>query len=623
MEARACSSSLVLLFFSLFSMGVAEPVEDKRALLDFLSQIPHGRALNWSEDTSVCGSWRGVICNPDYSRVVELRLPGIGFNGAIPSNTLSRLSGLQILSLRSNGLTGPFPADFSNLTALTGLHLQLNGFSGPLPSDFSPWKNLTVLDLSFNDFNGSIPTTISNLTQLAALNLSNNSLSGRIPDLRFSKLQMLNVSNNLLNGNIPKSLQRFPDSSFAGNELSPVFPAIPSPAPSQLTPSDSPSLRTHHSNRKLSESALLGIAVGGSALVFVLLVIFLVLCYSGKKDGSAVSGKGSKGDASPEKISAGNQDENNRIVFFEGCNFAFDLEDLLRASAEVLGKGTYGTTYKAVLEDSTTVVVKRLKEVSVGKKDFEQQMDIVGKIHHENIVELKAYYYSKDEKLMLLPLHISSQSKNLRASLVLLAMHGKRKRGESRSPLDWETRLRVALGAARGIAHIHLEQHGKLVHGNIKSSNVFLNNRDYGCLSDLGLSTIIGPTSPHISRIAGYRAPEVADARKASQFSDIYSFGVLLLELLTGKSPIQISGGGDEVVHLVRWVHSVVREEWTAEVFDVQLMRYANIEEEMVEMLRIAMACVARMPEQRPKMTEVVSMIEDVRRTDNEYESQS
>lgn len=94
--------------------------------------------------------------------------------------------------------------------------------------------------------------------------------------------------------------------------------------------------------------------------------------------------------------------ERNKLVFFEGCSFNFDLEDLLRASAEVLGKGSYGTTYKAILEEGTTVVVKRLKEVVVGKREFDQQMEIIGTVdQHRNVVALRAYYYSKDEKLLI------------------------------------------------------------------------------------------------------------------------------------------------------------------------------------------------------------------------------
>lgn len=186
--------------------------------------------------------------------------------------------------------------------------------------------------------------------------------------------------------------------------------------------------------------------------------------------------------------------------------------------------------------------------------------------------------------------------------------------GEGRALLDWETRLKIATGTARGLAYIHKQNGGKLIHGNVKASNVFLNSKGYGCISDVALAQVMNQIPPPMMRITGYWAPELTDSRKPTQASDVYSFGVLLLELLTGKSPVHTTGG-DEVVHLVRWVNSVVREEWTAEVFDVELLRYPNIEEEMVTMLQIGMACVARVPEQRPKMLDVVKMVEDFRRS--------
>ncbi|GAB2224666.1 hypothetical protein Droror1_Dr00005432 [Drosera rotundifolia] len=594
---------LVAMFLAVIMQGNAEPVDDKSALLEFVSKLPHFHDLNWRKNSSVCGKWTGVTCNGDGSRVVGLRLPAVGFNGQIPSNTLSRLSGLKLLSLRSNRISGPFPPDFSNLTSLSVLYLQYNDFSGPLPRDFSVWKSLTVLDLSNNRFSGTIPWSFSKLTQLSSLVLRNNSLSGVIPDLGLSKLQQLDLSHNSLTGLIPKSLRRFPSSAFAGNKVE--WPKLPPAVPSYLIPLSQGKLKPK-SVRKISVVLLEAIVIGSSVLGIAAFAFLFKYYWSKKKEGKEFAGKFPKGDISLEETISDIRDAKYGMVFFQGCNYSFDLEDLLRASAEVLGKGVFGMSYKAILEDANVVVVKRLKEVSAGKREFEQQMEAIGSVRHPNVVALRAYYYSKDEKLMV--------SDYCSQGSISTLLHGRR--DEQRIPLDWEKRLRIAIGAARGLAHIHLSNGGKLVHGNIRSTNIFLNFEQYGCVSDFGLAMIMSPLATPVSRAAGYRAPEVIDSRKASQPSDVYSFGVFLLELLTGKSPIYTTSG-DEVVHLVRWVHSVVREEWTAEVFDIELMRYPNIDEEMVEMLQIAMACVVRVPDQRPKMPDVVKRIEGVRQSSN------
>lgn len=366
-------SAIFFLVGTIFLPIEADPVEDKQALLDFIYNIHHSRPLNWNESSSVCKSWTGVTCSADHSRVIALRLPGMALRGEIPPNTISRLSALQNLSLRSNSISGVFPSDFSKLENLTSLYLQFNSFSGPLPLDFSVWKNITVIDLSNNYFNESIPASMSNLTHLTALNLANNSLTGTLPH----------------------SLQRFPSWAFVGNNLS-KEDALPPALPVQ-PPIAEPSRKK---STKLSEPELLGIALGGVALAFVICAL-LMICRYNKKDNDRVPVKSQKKEKLLKEGVSESHGKKSRLVFFEGCSLVFDLEDLLRASAEVLGKGTFGTAYKAALEDASTVVVKRLKEVSVGKREFEQQMEIVGGIRHENVVALRAYYYSKDEKLMV------------------------------------------------------------------------------------------------------------------------------------------------------------------------------------------------------------------------------
>ncbi|TYI20026.1 hypothetical protein ES332_A07G205600v1 [Gossypium tomentosum] len=602
-----------LILFSLFFwaslvVSVSSDLAPDRAALLALRAAVGGRIRLWNLSSSPC-SWTGVNCV--QNRVVELRLPGMGLSGQLPI-AIGNLTQLQTLSLRFNALSGSIPSDFAKLTTLRNLYLQGNGFSGQIPGFLFTLQNLIRLNLANNNFSGTIPESVNNSTRLGTLFLENNHLSGSIPDIELPSLVQLNVSFNQLNGSIPKGLSGKPKSAFQGNSL----------CGKPLVSCDG----TESSGSKLSGGAIAGIVVG--CVLGVLLVLILLICLCRRKGGKKTETR----DIAPAKLAeieipadkaAGESDNRNggalsgvvkndakssgnkKLVFFGNAPRVFDLEDLLRASAEVLGKGTFGTAYKATLDMGVVVAVKRLKDVVVSEKEFKEKMEVVGAMDHQNLVPLRAHYFSADEKLLVYD-YMSTGS-------LSALLHGNK--GASRTPLNWDTRSSIALGAAKGIAYLHSKGPG-ISHGNIKSSNILLTTSYEARVSDFGLAQLSGPTSTP-NRVDGYRAPEVTDARKVSQKADVYSFGVLLLELLTGKAPTHALTN-EEGVDLPRWVQSVVREEWTAEVFDLELLRYQNVEEDMVQLLQLANNCTAQYPDKRPTMDEVTSQIEELCRSSDQ-----
>ncbi|GLU10654.1 hypothetical protein SLE2022_274400 [Rubroshorea leprosula] len=596
-------------FFFLFCSVNSDLASDRAALLAIPGAV-RGDPLLWNRSLSPC-NWTGVICS--QNRVIELHLPGTGLTGQLPVG-IGNLTQLQTLSLRFNALSGTIPGDFANLTALRYLYLQGNRLSGDIPEFLFDLSNLVRLNLANNNFSGAIPARVSNSKRLATLYLENNQLSGSIPEIDIPSLQQINVSNNLLTGSIPAKLSGMNASAFLGNSLC-------------GKPLVSCNGTTTGGGGNISGGAIAGIVIGCVVGVLLLVAVLICLCRrkSGKKTDTRDVGPakqteieipgekameegqsrsiGFSGLVRSEAKSGGNKS----LVFFGNAARVFDLEDLLRASAEVLGKGTFGTAYKATLEMGVVVAVKRLKDVMVPEKEYREKMEVIGSMDHENLVPLRAYYYSRDEKLLVydyMPM----------GSLSAL-LHGNR--GGGRTPLNWDTRSRIALGAARGIAYLH-SRGSTISHGNIKSSNILLTKSFEARVSDFGLAQLAGPTATP-NRVDGYRAPEVTDAHKVSQKADVYSFGVFVLELLTGKAPTHAILN-EEGVDLPRWVQSIVREEWTAEVFDMELLRYQNVEEDMVQLLQLAIDCTAQYPDKRPSMAEVMSHIEELCRASSQQE---
>ncbi|XP_072989583.1 probable inactive receptor kinase At1g48480 [Typha latifolia] len=621
---------LFSLLLSYLPAGTPDLAGDAAALLAFRAAV--GRSsLPWNSSSPTC-SWQGVSCFS--GRVTYLRLPGSGLIGEIPAGTLGNLTALRTLSLRFNAITGQLPPDLAACSELRNLYLQGNRLSGEIPSFLFLLRNLVRLNLAGNGFSGGISPGFSNLTRLGTLYLDNNRLAGEVPELDLPALVQFNVSFNVLNGSIPSRLRKMPASSFLSTGLcgGPIGPCPGEISPSPAEAATDGGVEVRKNKKKLSGGAIAGIAVGCAVGVLILLSLFILLCRNGggggrttskslalavpkqpepseaERDKGLYNGGSENGVATPYAASSATasmgETPGKKLVFFgREVSPPFDLEDLLRASAEVLGKGTFGTAYKAVLESGAMVAVKRLKDVTFAERDFRERIEsAVGALDHECLVPLRAYYYSKDEKLLVydyMPM----------GSLSAL-LHGNR--GSGRTPLNWESRSSIALAAARGIEYIHST--GPFAsHGNIKSSNILLTKSYEARVSDHGLANLVGPISSP-TRVAGYRAPEVTDARKVSQKADVFSFGVLLLELLTGKAPTQTLLN-EEGVDLPRWVQSVVREEWTTEVFDMELLRYQNVEEEMVQLLQLAIDCCAQYPDNRPSMSEVMARIEEIRRS--------
>ncbi|KAL8137623.1 hypothetical protein V2J09_003624 [Rumex salicifolius] len=588
-------SSISLLLFALLSHSAARS-PDAKPLLTFKSAADKSNNLStWTSDTDPCSSsfpWYGVSCF--HNRVSKLVLEDLSLTGSFDS--LSYLTGLRVLSLTGNRLSGPIP-NLSNLTSLKLLFLSRNSISGQIPASLSSISSLYRLDLSFNNLSGEIPANFDRLDRLLTLRLEGNGLIGPISDFRLPNVLDFNVSGNAFDGEIPTSLSSFPSSAFdenpglCGPPLLPCKPeqtrsTRPGPTKSPIPPAanDSQSPETEKTRRRMSASAIIAVTIGDLAILAV--ISALLFCFFWR---SYAREKSPALESKPSENANNTGEERGRMVFFVGGR-RFELEELLRASAEILGKGATGTAYKATLEDGRVVAVKRMKmEAAPGTGEFERRMEVVGRVRHPNVVEVRAYYFAKEEKLVVLDYMANG-------SLFWL-LHGNR--GPGRTPLDWTTRLKIAAGAAKGLAYIHSLD---LTHANIKSTNVLIDNSGDARISDFAFPT---------GRSTGYRAPEAGG--RLTKKSDVYSFGVLLLELLTGKCPATVEGSGAEVVDLRRWVETVIKEEWTAEVFDVELMRYKDIQDELVGFLHIGLSCTSPAPEQRPTMAQVVSLLDDLR----------
>lgn len=271
---------------------------------------------------------------------------------------------------------------------------------------------------------------------------------------------------------------------------------------------------------------------------------------------------------------------------------------------DIIGSGGYGTVYKLVIDEKTTFAVKRLnKGHDERDQGFERELNTLGDIKHRNIVTLHGYYIAPQFNLLIYELMPNG---GLDAFL-----HRRCKGGKS---LDWATRHKIALGAARGIAYLHHDCVPHIIHRDIKSSNILLDQNMEARVSDFGLATLMEPDQTHVSTVVagtfGYLAPEYFDTGKATTKGDVYSFGIVLLELLTGKRPTDESFV-EEGTKLVTWVKAVVEDKREEHAIDPDLLHFQI--EEVKDVFAVAEKCLEPDCLKRPTMAEVVKMLEEIK----------
>ncbi|KAJ0537673.1 putative transferase, protein kinase RLK-Pelle-LRR-III family [Helianthus annuus] len=409
-------------------------------------------------------------------------------------------------------------------------------------------NRVTELRLPGDGLAGEIPVnTIGNLTALQILSLRKNRLSGSIPaDIdSCSDLRQLNLQNNQFSGALPAALFRLSNinnldisvNGFSG-EISPDF--------SNLTSLTHLFLENNQFTGQLPE-------LNNSFTQFNVSM--------NRLNGTI-----------PESLSS-----------FPAASF----------SAEVLGKGIVGTTYKAYLDHGGEVIVKRLKNVCVSKREFTKRIVSIGELDHDNLLPIKGYYYGKEEKLIVFDfIPMGSLSSILHGNM------------EERSQLTWEIRSKIAFEVACGLEHLHSHN---LSHGNIKSNNILLSLGYQAYLSESGLIQVVSSSTPSLS---GYRAPELIDTRITSKEADVYSFGILILEILTGKDPTVLLN--EEGIDLPTWVQSVEESRWKNDVFDMHMVMTNDNSDKITRLLHLGIRCASQVPRRRASMAEVAKQIKKV-----------
>ncbi|KAG6676119.1 hypothetical protein I3843_15G130500 [Carya illinoinensis] len=515
-------------------------------------------------------------------------------SGELPAE-ISEATSLVSILLNDNQLSGNIPSGMGDLKLLNVLHLQNNKFSGSVPETLGSCNTLSDINMANNSLSGQIPPSLGNLPTLNSLDISDNQLSGEIP-ASFSSLRLsfLDLSHNRLAGPIPQALSIAAyNGSFAGN---PGLCIVGVTSMFRRCPSASGMSRN-------VRTLIICFAVGTA-----ILLLFLVRFYYSKKGEKDDQGRSLK-------------DESWDVKSFHVLSFTEDeILDSIKQE-NLIGKGGSGNVYKVQLSNGRELAVKHIwNSDSSGNgrrksrssttpmlakrggrsKEFDSEVQTLSSIRHVNVVKLYCSITSEDSSLLVY--------EYLPNGSLWDRLHTGQK-----MQLDWETRYEIAIGAAKGLEYLHHGCEKPVLHRDVKSSNILLDEFLKPRIADFGLAKIVkangGKDSTHvIAGTHGYIAPEYGYTYKVNEKSDVYSFGVVLMELVLGKRPIEPEFGENK--DIVNWVcGNLKNKDMILSMVDSEIPEASK--EEAMKVLKIAILCTAALPALRPTMRSVVQMLEE------------